>query len=549
MTPSSITELTEWRALAKHQQEITHEHMRDWFANDASRFPQFSLQAGDILLDYSRNRIANKTVQLLADLAQAAHLPKKIAALLAGHPVNITEKRPALHTALRDKTNTALTVNGENIASLVAKTRAQMHLFVDKIREEQWQGVTGKSIAHIVNIGIGGSHFGPMMCTQALADFTAAKLHCHFVSSVDKAQLNEVLKQIDPEKTLFIISSKSFSTLETLTNARTVVAWMKNQLGEKVLDRHFIAVTAAKEKAMQFGIPEEHILPLWDWVGGRYSVWSAIGLPLAILIGNQHFSDFLDGAYQMDQHFREADLTANMPVLLALLSIWYMNFFAATTQAIVPYSHCLRHLPTYLQQAEMESNGKSISQQGHAIEYATSPIIFGQEGCDGQHAYHQLLHQGRHLVPVDFILIGKNHGHEHDLHQDILIASGLSQAQALMRGKTYNEAREELLVRHYSESEANFLAHHQMIAGNKPSNILFLNQLTPNTLGALLALYEHKIYVQGAIWNINSFDQWGVELGKQLIPPILDQLQGTQTKGEPLDCATAGLIDYYKKLK
>jgi glucose-6-phosphate isomerase len=427
-----LTEHDEWRALSRHQQDIAGQHMRDWFHADQSRFSRYSIHFGNLLLDYSRNRVNDETIQLLCQLAQSNHLPEKIAALCSGQTVNMTEKRAALHTALRDKNRTPIIINGENIAALVAQALDQMREFTQQIHSENWKGITGKPIKHIVTLGVGGSYLGTTMCCHALKDFAVAPLQFHFISSVDKSLTNDVLKQIDPEATLFIVSSKTFTTLETMTNANSLLLWMQNKLGKNVIKHHFIGITANKEKALAFGLPKENIFPLWDWVGGRYSIWSAIGLPLMLMIGSQSFNEFLDGAFQMDQHFQTAEFSKNMPALLALLNIWYMNFFNATAQAIVPYSHRLRHLIPYLQQADMESNGKLTRLNGESIRYATGPVIFGEEGCNGQHSYHQLLHQGQHLIPVDFILIGKTAHNTHDHHQDILVASGLSQAQALM---------------------------------------------------------------------------------------------------------------------
>lgn len=522
----NLTNSNEWQSLINHQREIADYHLRDWFLEDSHRFSRFSLSACRILLDYSRNRINDKTLSLLCHLAHASHLAEKINALFTGQPINATENRPALHTALRDKNHTAIYVNHDNIAQQIEQTQRRLRDFVNNIHCQNWKGITGKPISHIVNIGIGGSFTGPMMGIHALKDFAINSLQFHFIASVDKDNLDDVLKQIDPETTLFIISSKSFSTIETLTNAQSVSAWMKSQFGEKVIQHHFVAVTAVKEKALEFGIPEENIFPLWEWVGGRYSIWSAVGLPLMLMIGNQSFADFLEGSYDMDQHFRNADFAQNMPVLLALLGIWYMNFFGTRVQAIIPYSHRLRFLVPYLQQADMESNGKSIGLAGNPIGYTTSPVLFGEEGVLGQHAYHQLLHQGQHLIPADFILVGKgNNDKASYAHHDILVASALSQAQALMQGKTYEEACQELFALNYSPQNAKELARHKTLSGNKPSNILFLERITPYQLGALIALYEHKIFVQGVIWDINSFDQWGVELGKQLLPNILKQIQ------------------------
>lgn len=520
----NLTDLQEWQALAKHQQAIESQHICDWFKQDAQRFSHFSLQTNHVLLDYSRNRVTDQTLSLLCDLAYAIELPKKIEALFTGEQVNASEKRPALHTALRDQQHTPIHINGVNIASLITSAQEKMRLFTDQIHSRSWVGATGRPIEHVVNIGIGGSYLGPMMCTQALKDFAVSNLQFHFISTIDQSHLNDVLQQVDPETTLFIISSKSFSTLETLTNARAISKWVQDKLGHHALARHFVAVTAAPEKAMQLGIPQENIFPLWDFVGGRYSIWSAIGLPLMLMIGPARFNEFLAGANDMDQHFRTADFAHNMPVLLGLLSIWYINFFGVVAHAIAPYSYRLRHFVPYIQQAEMESNGKCVSSQGHRIHYATSPVIFGEEGSNGQHAYHQLLHQGQHLIPVDFILVGN--AAAGDEQQTILLASGLSQAQALMQGSSRSG--------------------HHTAPGNRPSTILFLDRLTPASLGALLALYEHKIFVQSAIWDIIPFDQWGVELGKQLLPDILHCIQQS---AEHTDPATAGLIQHYKQLK
>ncbi|MBX3708386.1 MAG: glucose-6-phosphate isomerase [Gammaproteobacteria bacterium] len=543
-------DLKEWQALVNHQHHIANHHMRDWFTEDPERSSRYTLECGEILLDYSRNRITHDTIALLCNLAHAVQLTHQIEALFTGQPVNRTEDRPALHTVLRNQNHTALYVKGENITLQIKKSQEKIGDFVNQVHAHKWTGVTGKPISHIVSIGIGGSHLGPMMCTHALQEYAVTDLNIHYISSVDDTHLNEILQKIDPEATLFIISSKSFLTIETLTNAQTILTWMQSKLGNDALKRHFIAVTAAPEKAIQFGVPEENIFPLWTSIGGRYSIWSAIGLPLVLLIGNKNFSDFLRGAHAMDEHFRQADFAENMPVLLAMLSIWYTNFFDCKAHAIVPYTHRLKYFIPYLQQAEMESNGKSMGLNGHKLNYATSPVIFGGEGCDGQHAYHQLLHQGQHLIPVDFILTGNlssNHSLHHQ-HQNILIASCLSQAQALMQGKTYHEAYANLLATPLSPSLCAELAHHQMVPGNKPSNILFLQRISPKNIGALIALYEHKVFVQSVIWNINPFDQWGVELGKQLLPNILQCIQDTG-KRENTCSIPVELIHHIKNVK
>lgn len=545
---NNLKKLKEWQALSHHQQTIASQHMREWFEKDEQRFSRFHLQSGEILLDYSRNRISNETISLLCNLAEAMQLRQKIESLFSGEKVNMTENRPALHTALRDREQTPILVDGENIAVLIANTLKKMRDFVYSVHSGKWVGSTGKPIKHIVNIGIGGSHLGPMMCTHALKEFTLPNLEIHFISSVDENQLATVLQKIDAETTLFIISSKSFSTIEPLTNARTLSAWLINKLGKDAIKKHFIAITACKQKAMEFGVSEEYIFPLWDWVGGRYSIWSAIGLPLMLMIGNEQFQAFLTGANDMDKHFKSSEFSHNMPVLMAMLSVWYVNFFGATAQAIAPYSHRLRYLIPYLQQAEMESNGKRIDRNGHLIPYASGSIIFGEEGCDSQHSYLQLLHQGQHLIPVDFIMTANSATPPNPIHQDILIASCLSQAQALMRGKTVDEAYDELLATKLSPQQASLLAPHKIIPGNKPSNILFLDRINPRNLGALIALYEHKIFVQSVIWNINAFDQWGVELGKQLLPTILRHVQSEPSE-EYIDSATAGIIHHLAKVR
>ncbi len=524
----NIRNLPEWQALTEHYTELKPQHMRQWFAEDALRSERFSLQAGELFLDYSRNRILAKTINLLCDLANALDLSQHIEALFTGQLINTTEKRAALHTALRDPHPESIFAD-KHSAQLIHDTQKKMRDFVECIQQATWRGVTGKPIEHIVNIGMGGSHTGPMMSVHALKAYAANTLSFHFISSIDKNLLNEVLQEIDLERTLFIISSKSFTTVETLTNAKTLISLMQNKFAGDVLTQHFIAVTHAKDKALALGLSEKNIFPLWDWVGGRYSIWSAIGLPLMLMIGAEHFTAFLQGAYEMDQHFRQRDFANNMPVLLALFNIWYLNFYQTTAHAIVPYAHALRYLIPYLQQAEMESNGKRIKLNGTEIDYMTSPVVFGEEGCHSQHSFHQLLHQSPQFIPVDFILIGQTTKTD-DIHQDTLLASALAQAHALMKGKTYEEALEQLLAHNMPLEEAEQLAYHQTLPGNRPCNILYMQELTPKNLGALLALYEHKIYVQSTIWGINCFDQWGVELGKQLLPGILQRLQNQQQR-------------------
>lgn len=539
----------EWKTLIEHQQQISNHKMLDWFDQDLNRFERFSLQVGEVFLDYSKNLITTQTIQLLCDLAHRAHLPQKIEALFTGQIVNLSEQRPALHTALRAYNQPSLFLNGKNILEDIRNTLNKMSSFIERIHNHSWLSVTKKPIRHIVNIGIGGSHLGPLMATHALTDFAREDLSCHFISNIDSAHIKEVLNQIDPETTLFIISSKSFTTLETITNSITLRSWLQNRLGKDAFTRQFVAVTGAKEKALEFGIPDENIFELWDFVGGRYSIWSAIGLPLALMIGMKHFYEFLDGAREMDNHFQNQPLDKNMPVILGLLNIWYINFFNVSHYAIIPYSHHLNYFRTHLQQLEMESNGKNITEFGFPVSFLTSPVILGEQGCNGQHAFHQLLHQGQHLIPVDFILTGNN---QDDLthHHDILIGSALSQSEALMRGKTYHEALNELLAEGYSKDMAEHLAKHKTIPGNRPNNTLFLNRITPKNLGALLSLYEHKTFVQAIIWQINSFDQWGVELGKKLLPSILNALNSSNNnQNQTHDSSTQGLIRHYQNLR
>lgn len=543
---NKLTQLAAWQALQTHHRTIAEHSMQAWFATDAKRFERFSLTFNSILLDFSKNRINQDTLKLLLNLATEIKLKEKIAALFAGAALNFTEQRPALHTALRDRKQTELWVAGQNIMPDVQATLAKMQSFTAAVRAHTWRGITGKPVRDIINIGIGGSHLGPLMTTHALADYASPTLHCHFVSTLDGTNLQQVLQRIDPEAALFIISSKSFTTLETLTNAKTIYAWLQDRLGQRDVSKHFVAVTAAPSRAQAFGVPDEQIFPLWEWVGGRYSIWSAIGLPLALMVGMDNFYEFLRGAYEVDQHFQQAPFAENLPVILALLGIWYINFFACTSHAIAPYASELNYFRHYIQQADMESNGKTMTQQNMPVDYATGPVIFGEHGCDSQHSFFELLHQGSHLIPLDFILVAKNR--HFPAYQDLLVGSGISQAQALLCGKTTAEAYDELHQAGYSETVAAQLALHKTQPGNRPSNTLFLPEISPYTLGSLLALYEHKIFVQGIIWDINSYDQWGVELGKQLLLARMADLKN-QTPAASLDTSTTGLLQYYQSMR
>ncbi len=537
----NITESNAWQTLITHYETVKTNQLRDLFTQDPQRFNQFSLTADEILLDYSKNRINAETMQLLNQLAHNVDLENHINALFSGSEINSTEHRPALHTALRDQTHTPILVNGKNIQIEIQKTLEQLRLFSEAIRNKTWLGFTGKPIKDIVNIGIGGSDLGPLLATEALAPYATTDLNCHFVSTVDGTQIKSILQKLNPETTLFIISSKSFNTQETLTNALFAKQWLFASTAD--LSKHMVAVTAEINKAMAFGINTQNIFPIWPWVGGRYSVWSAVGLPVILMIGMDNFTQFLSGAYQMDNHFRHAPLDKNMPVILALLGIWYINFFGTHSLAVLPYDYSLRRLVDYLQQLEMESNGKSVNHAGHPITHATAPVIWGQSGTNGQHAFHQLLYQGPSFIPVDFI-VACRHSHGLNQHHTLLFANCLSQSQALMQGKPYEMALQECLNAGLSQQDAQWLAKHKTIDGNRPSNTIVLSQLTPHNLGSLIALYEHKIFVQGVIWGINSFDQWGVELGKQLTEKILPMMN-KQQNNNVIDASTQGLINLF----
>ncbi|MFE8071360.1 glucose-6-phosphate isomerase [Marinobacteraceae bacterium S3BR75-40.1] len=543
---TSLTQRPEWQALLEHAEQMRDVHMRDLFAEDPDRFERYCASAAGLMLDYSKNRITQATLDKLFSLARSCALPEQIEAMFRGAAINNTEKRPALHVALRNLSEEPIQVDGEDIMPLVLDTLDRMEEFVWRIRSTQWRGFSNKPFKHIVSIGIGGSFLGPKLVSASLKPYWHGQLNCHYVANIDGSHITEVLRHIDPETTLFLIQSKSFKTQETLENTLVAREWFLHNGGtEETIAKHFVAVTANAEEAERFGIARENIFPMWDWVGGRYSLWSAIGLPTALTIGIENFRALLSGAYAMDQHFRNTPLEENMPVIMGLLGIWYGNFFDADSHAILPYDHYLRGLPAHLQQLDMESNGKSVTRHGTEVDYDTGPIIWGGAGANGQHAYHQLLHQGTRLSPADFIIPLKTHNPVAN-HHAILFANCLSQTQALMRGKTRDEAFQELRDQGLSDAEAQALAPHKTIPGNKPSNTLVFEKATPRTIGALIALYEHKVYVQGAIWNIDSFDQWGVELGKQLGKDILPRLLGKKEDGSEMDSSTAGLVELFK---
>ena len=544
--PQDVTTLPAWQALQQHRAEMAGFSMREAFAADTRRYQRFSLDSCGLLLDYSKNLIDERGLELLIQLAEQAGLQESIANLYNGERVNASEGRAALHTALRSPIGRRLLVDGHDIIPEVHRVLNQVTELVSRIHSGLWRGYSEKPIKEVVNIGIGGSFLGPQLVSEALRPFTQRGVRCHYLANIDGSEFRELTARLDPETTLFIVSSKSFGTLETLKNTLAARDWYLAMGGpEEQLHRHFIAVTSNRKAAIEFGIGEENIFPMWDWVGGRYSLWSAIGLPIALAIGVSNFKELLAGAYAMDQHFTQAPLAENMPVLMALLGIWYTNFWGAQSHAILPYDHYLRNFTKHLQQLDMESNGKSVRQDGTSLDIATGPIIWGGVGCNGQHAYHQLLHQGRLLVPADFIVPVNSYNPLSDHHQ-WLFANCLSQAQALMQGKTREEAEAELRAKGLSEDEVQRLAPHKVIPGNRPSNILVMNRIAPFELGALVALYEHKVFVQSAIWGINAFDQWGVELGKEMGKEVYQRLTG-QLDGSASDASTQGLIAHFRE--
>ncbi len=542
---SELVKSPAWKALDLHYQEMKEKHMRDLFKQDPSRFGKFSLRFNDILLDYSKNRITEETMSLLADLATQADVTGWREKMFTGEKVNFTENRAVLHVALRNRSNRPIHVDGKDVMPAINAVLEQMGRFCDTVREGKWKGYTSKAITDIVNIGIGGSDLGPVMVTEALKPYGKPGLSPHFVSNIDGTHLAETLKGLDAETTLFIIASKTFTTQETLTNAHSARDWFLRRAGnEAAIAKHFVAVSTNAEEVSRFGIDIKNMFEFWDWVGGRYSLWSAIGLAIALYIGMKNFESMLAGAHEMDEHFRTAPLDKNMPVILALLGIWYNNFFGAQTHAILPYDQYLHRFPAYFQQGDMESNGKRVNRQGDLVGYSTGPIVWGEPGTNGQHAFYQLIHQGCKLVPADF-LAPINSQNPLGRHHEILLSNFFAQTEALMKGKTKDEARAEILAGGMDPEAAERLLPHKIFEGNRPTNSILFNKLNPKTLGALVALYEHKIFVQGIVWNINSYDQWGVELGKQLAKAILPELDGDAPVASH-DSSTNGLINYYK---
>ena len=544
----SLTQSAIWKDLEVHFSKLRDVHMRDLFSEDPNRFHNFHLEAAGLSLDFSKNRITEETMSLLLSLAREQDLPAKIGAMFNGEAINRSENRPALHTALRNFGNRDIMVDGVNIMPEIRETVHRMEEFCWKIRRNQWRGYNNKPFTDVVSIGIGGSFLGPKLASSALKPYWDSRLNIHYLANIDGSHITEILKRLDPATTLFIIQSKSFGTQETLKNAMACRQWFLDNGGtEKDLSKHFTAVSSNVEKATAFGIAEENIFPMWDWVGGRYSLWSAIGLPLALAIGIDNFRDLLRGAYAMDEHFRTSPLEHNMPVIMALLGVWYVNFFNVNSHAILPYDHYLRSLPAHLQQLDMESNGKSVTIDGNQVDYNTGPVIWGGVGTNGQHAFHQLLHQGTHFSPCDFIMPMTSHNPIDNFHA-LLVSNCLSQSQALLQGKSEQEAVDELVASGMSIGEATVLAPQKVIAGNRPSNTLYFPKSTPQVVGALIALYEHKVAAQGMIWGINSFDQWGVELGKKLGNKVLGALESQDVPGG-FDGSTNGLIQAFHSMQ
>ncbi|HNZ55729.1 MAG TPA: glucose-6-phosphate isomerase [Methylophilaceae bacterium] len=549
---AALTTLPVWQTLCQHQQSVVKLHMRDLFANDPKRFEKYSFHLDDILFDFSKHRITDETLPFLMQVAREADIENWRDKMFSGEKINITENRAVLHTALRNRSNTPVLVDGKDVMPDINAVLAQMRTFANKVRKGDWKGFTGKRITDIVNIGIGGSDLGPVMVCDALKPYANPDLNIHFVSNIDGAHLMRALEKCTPETTLFIVASKTFTTQETMTNAHSARNWfLKAAKDESHIAKHFVALSTNSKAVQEFGIDLANMFAFWDWVGGRYSLWSAIGLSIALYIGMDNFEALLTGAHEMDIHFKTAPLEKNIPVIMALIGIWYNNFFHVDTNAILPYDQGMARFPAYMQQADMESNGKFICRDGKRIQYKTGPVIWGEAGTNGQHAFYQLIHQGTQIVPADFLIpvhshyaIGK-HGYA---HHKILLANFLAQTQALMLGKTKEQARAELEQQGMSIEALEKLLPHKVFEGNRPTTSILFDKLTPNTLGKLIALYEHKIFVQGIIWDINSFDQWGVEYGKQIAQQILPQLTNDEVVSN-YDSSTNGLINHTKQLR
>ena len=545
---SPLADFPVYAELAAHRERWRGRHLRDLFATDAGRFERFSLEVDGLLLDYSKNLVNDRTMDFLVRLAEEAGVPAAIERMFGGEKINATEDRAVLHVALRNRSGRAVEVDGADVMPAVEAVLERMRRFCGALESGEWRGHTGKRITDVVNVGIGGSDLGPKMVAEALEPYWRDGVRAHFVSNVDGAHLATTLADLDPATTLFIVVSKTFTTQETLANARSAREWLLAAASEEeAVRRHFVAVSTNGSAVAEFGIDPENMFEIWDWVGGRYSTWSAVGLAVAAVIGMDRFEEFLAGGHAMDEHFRTAPLDENLPAILALLGIWYGELFDAHAHAVLPYDQLLHRFPAHLQQLDMESNGKTVDLEGRRVAGHTGPVVFGEPGTNGQHAFYQLLHQGTRLVPADFIAAARSH-HPLGDHHRLLLANFFAQTEALMRGRTEEEARADLEAAGKGSDEIERLLPHNVFEGNRPTNSILLPRLTPKTLGQLLAAYEHKVFVQGVIWGINSFDQWGVELGKKLAKKILPELEGDE-EITAHDASTNGLINRYKKLR
>lgn len=541
------TETRAWQLLKEHYDQIKDKHLRQWFKEDPQRFDKFSIQFNDILFDYSKNRIEEKTLKLLIQLAEETQVKEAIEKQFSGDKINETENRAVLHTALRNRKNTPVIVGGEDVMPKINKVLSQMQKFSESVISGEWKGYTGKAITDVVNIGIGGSDLGPLMVVEGLK-YYKTRLNLYFVSNIDGTHIVETLKPLNPETTMFIVASKTFTTQETMTNAQTAKDWfLKSAKLESEVAKHFVALSTNQEAVTKFGINQDNMFEFWDWVGGRYSIWSAIGLSICLAVGYDNFTELLEGGNEIDLHFRNTELNKNIPVILALLGIWYNNFFGAEDVALLPYEQYLHRFAAYFQQGDMESNGKYIDRSGKKVDYQTGPIIFGEPGTNGQHAFYQLIHQGTKLIPCDFFAGAQTLNKVSD-HHEKLISNFFAQTEALAFGKTEEVVYKELKDQGKNEEEINKLKPYKIFEGNRPTNSFLYKILTPKLLGKLIAIYEQKIFVQGVIWNIFSFDQWGVELGKQLANKVLPELSGDQ-EITTHDSSTNGLINAYKKMR
>lgn len=534
-----------WAALKDHHNNMKDVQMKDLFAEDSDRYNQFSAKACDILLDYSKNRITSETMDLLLKVVEQQDVMGWAKKMFDGEKINTTEDRAVLHVALRNRGNREIKVDGEDVMPGVNAVLDHMKEFTDQVRSGEWKGYTGKEITDVVNIGIGGSDLGPYMATEALKPYGHERINVHFVSNVDGTDISETVKKCSPETTLFIIASKTFTTQETITNAESARDWFLEEAKDKAhIAKHFVALSTNAESVKAFGIDEANMFEFWDWVGGRYSLWSAIGLPIAVYIGMDNYIELLAGAHDMDNHFIDTPAKDNLPVIMAVLGIWYNNFFGAQSVSILPYDQYLHRFSAYFQQGDMESNGKGINRDNEAVDHDTGPIIWGEPGTNGQHAFYQLIHQGTRVIPADFIVPKETHN-KRGAHHKILLSNFVAQTEALMKGKTVAEARAELEADGVTGEQLERLAQHKQFTGNRPTNSIVLDKVTPRSLGSLIAMYEHKIFVQGIVWNINSFDQWGVELGKQLAKVVLSELDSGADESAH-DCSTVALINYLK---